>query len=82
MTKNRFQQYVDAAKKETIPWNIFKDLMEDLSYSDVDKLSNLNAILLTELTMNSSALDKLKYLNVLLMSEGFSYTFLHNSRKF
>ena len=72
MTKNRFQQYVDAVKKETIPWNIFKDLMEDLSY-DVDQLRNLNAILLTELTMNSSALDKLKYLNVLLMSEFKKY---------
>ena len=72
MTKNRFQQYVDAAKKETIPWNIFKDLMEDLSY-DVDQLRNLNAILLTELTMNSSTLDKLKYLNVLLMSEFKNY---------
>ena len=73
MSKNnseeiRFQQYVDAVKQKTIPWHIFKDLMEDLSYSDVDRLRILNAIILNELTMNYSNLDKLKYSELLILN--------------
>ena len=64
-----FQHYVDAVKQKTIPWHIFKDFMEDLSFSDMDRLRNLNAILLQEMTMNYSAIDKLKYLNRILMIE-------------
>ena len=52
-----FQHYVDAVKQKTIPWHIFKDFMEDLSFSDMDRLRNLNAILLQEMTMNCSAID-------------------------
>ena len=64
-----FQHYVDALKQKTIPWHIFKDFMEDLSYSDRDRLRILNAILLNEMTMNYSDMDKLKYLNGILMIE-------------
>ena len=64
-----FQHYVDAVKQKTIPWNIFKDFMEDLSFSDMDRLRNLNAILLQEITMNYSAIEKFKYLNRILMIE-------------
>ena len=68
-----FQHYVDAAKQNKIDWNIFIDLMQDLSYSDIDRLRNLNAILLTELTMNQSNMDKFKYLNGLLLTEFKKY---------
>ena len=64
-----FQHYVDELKQKTIPWRIFKDLMEDLSFSDTDRLRILNAILLQEMTMNHSNMDKLKYLNGILMIE-------------
>ena len=62
-----FQLYVDLVKQNKFPWNIFIDVMQDLSYSDINKLRKLNAILLTELTMNYSDIDKMKYLNELLM---------------
>ena len=62
-----FQHYVDAVKQNKIHWNIFEDLMQDLSYSDIDRLRILNAILLTELTMNYSDMDRMKYLNEILL---------------
>ena len=58
-----FQYYVDAVKQKKIHWHIFVGLIQDVSYSDLKSLKILNAILLTELTMNCSDLDKLKYLN-------------------
>ena len=64
-----FQHYVDGVKQKKIPWNFFIDFIQDLSYSDKDRLRNLNAILLMELTMNSSDMEKLKYLNGILLIE-------------
>ena len=47
-----FQLYVDGVKQKTLSWKFFSHLMQDLSHSDIDRLRKLNAILLTELTMN------------------------------
>ena len=74
MAKNNFdeinfQHYVDAVKQKRIDWNMFIDFIQDLSYSDRNRLRILNAILLTELTVNFSDLDKFKYLNVILLRE-------------
>ena len=85
MAKNKseeinFQQYVDSVKQKEIPWNIFINLIQDISNSDADRLRKLNAILVTELTMNYSNTEKLKYLNEILLSqfkyyiENMSYT--------
>ena len=54
-----FQHYVDLVKQNKLHWNIFIDLLQDLSYSDTGKLRYLNAILLAELTLNYSDMDKL-----------------------
>ena len=62
-----FQRFVDGVKQKEISWKFFTELMQDLSYSDINKLRNLNAILLIELTMNYSVMDRLKYLNEILM---------------
>ena len=43
-----FQYYVDTVKQKKIPWSVFVNFMEDLSFSDVKRLKYLNAILLTE----------------------------------
>ena len=64
-----FQYYVDMVKQKKIHWSVFEKLMEDMSYSDMDRLSHLNAILLTELTVSHSDTDRLKYLNVILMNK-------------
>ena len=61
MAKNKseeinFQQYVDSVKQKQIPWNIFINLLQDISNSD--RLRKLNAILLTELTLNYSNTKK------------------------
>ena len=64
-----FQTYVDEVTDGKIRWNIFVNLMKDLSYSDIDRLKILNAILLTELTINCSDMDRLKYLNEILLRE-------------
>ena len=74
MAKNNFeeinfQHYVDAVKQKRIEWNMFIDFIQDLSHSDRERLRILNAILLTELTMNYSDLEKFKYLNVMLLRE-------------
>ena len=68
-----FHHYINAVKQKTIPWNIFIDLMRDLSYSDILRLRKLNAILLTELTVDYSDRDKMKYLNGLLLSQFKNY---------
>ena len=62
-----FYQYVDGVKQRKLSWKLFIALMQDLSYKDINRLRKLNAIILTELTMNYSDLDKFKYLNEILM---------------
>ena len=47
-----FQQYIEGVKQQKISWHFFINLMEDLTYSDITRLRNLNALLLIELTMN------------------------------
>ena len=64
-----FQHYVDAVKQNEMSWNIFQDLVQEISHSDIDRLKILNAILLTELTINDSVLERLKYLNIILLTE-------------
>ena len=64
-----FQHYIDLVKQNKLHWNIFKDVLQDLSYSDVGKLRYLNATLLSELTLNYSDMDKLIYLNKILLTE-------------
>ena len=49
----------DMVKQKKIPWHVFVTLMEDLSYSDVNRLKYLNAILLTELTISYTVMDQL-----------------------
>ena len=55
-----FYQYVDGVKQRKLSWKLFIALMQDLSYKDINRLRKLNAILLTELTINYSDLDKFK----------------------
>ena len=68
-----FQRYVDAAKHKKIHWDYFIDLMQDISFTDVNRLRHLNATLLNELTINYSDMDKFKYLNGILLSEFKNY---------
>ena len=75
----KFQYYVDMAKQKEISWHFFVNLMEDLSYSDVNRLKYLNTILLTELTVSYSDMDRLKYLNVILMTKFKDLFQLNNS---
>ena len=59
------QLYVDLVKQNKLNWNgIFINFMQDLSYSDMNRLRNLNTILMNELSM-----DTLKYLNEILMTK-------------
>ena len=67
--KVNFQFYFNLVKQKEIAWHGFVKLMEDLSYSDVNRLKYLNAILLTELTVSNSDMDRLRYLNVILMNK-------------
>jgi hypothetical protein len=62
-----FKTLIDGVKQKEISWKFFTTLIQNLSYSDINKLRILNAILLTELTMNYSDIDKMKYLNEILM---------------
>ena len=64
-----FQHYIDLVKQNELNWNTFIVVLQELSYSDMDRLRYLNAILLNELTMNYSDMDKSKYLNVMLLNE-------------
>ena len=64
-----FQHYVDGVKQKKLSWNFFIDFVQDLSYSDINRLRKLNAILLTELTMNYSDIEKYKYLNGILLTQ-------------
>ena len=64
-----FQFFVDGVKQKQISWNIFIDFIHDISYSDIDKLRNLNKILLMELSsLNCLDIEKLKYLNTILLT--------------
>ena len=65
----KFQHYVDGVKQKKLSWNFFIDFVQDLSYSDINRLRKLNAILLTELTMNYSDIEKYKYLNGILLTQ-------------
>ena len=57
-----FQPCLDSVKQRKIPWNKFEKFMKDLTtYLDCERLKKLNAILLTELTIYYSDLDRLKY---------------------
>ena len=38
-----FQHYIDAVKQNHIAWNIFIDLMQDLSYRNMNRLRILNS---------------------------------------
>ena len=67
--ENNFQHYIDAVKQKEMTWKIFQDLVEDFSHSDVYRLKLVNAMLLMELTLNYSDLDRLKYFNIILMTE-------------
>ena len=62
-----FKQLIDGVKQKEISWKFFIAFMQNLSFSDINRLRKLNAILLMELTMNYSDLDKMKYLNEILM---------------
>ena len=64
-----FQHYADAVKETKMTWDIFQDLVEDFSHSDIYRLKLLNTILLNELTKNYSDLDRLKYLNIILLNK-------------
>ena len=64
-----FQQYVDSVKQKRMDWNLFVNVIKDISYSDKDRLRILNATLLNELTLDFSDMDKLKYLNMILLRE-------------
>ena len=64
-----FQTYVESAKQRKTPWNIFENFMKDLTYSSIHSLKQLSEILLIELTINYSDIDRLKYLNSLLLRE-------------
>ena len=68
-----FQHYVDGVKQKKLSWNFFIDFVQDLSYSDINRLRKLNAILLTELTMNYSKIEKYKYLNGILLTQFKNY---------
>ena len=64
-----FQTYIELVKQQKMTWNIFENVIKDLSYSDKNKLKILNASLLNELTMNLSEIDQSRYLNSILLTE-------------
>ena len=68
-----FQQYVDGVKQQEISWKFFTALMKDLAHRDIKNLRILNAILLTELTIDYSDIDRFKYLNGILMIQFKNY---------
>ena len=73
MSKNNseevnFQQYIDGVKEKKLSWNFFIAVMQDL-FLDFNRLRKLNAILLTELTINYSDMDRLKYIVAIVTSQ-------------
>ena len=57
-----FQTYIELVKEQKMAWNTFEIVLKDVSYSSIDRLKYLNAILLKELTMNFSDIDRSRYL--------------------
>ena len=53
-----FHLYIDAVKDKKIPWNTFVKVMKDFYYQDLERLKNLNAMILMELTESYSDLEK------------------------
>ena len=47
-----FQSYIDAVKDNKIVWDIFVNLMKDLSHKNLNRLKQLNEILLKELKIS------------------------------
>ena len=47
-----FQSYIDAVKDSKIVWDIFVNLMKDLSHKNINSLKQLNEILLNELKIS------------------------------
>ena len=74
-----FQYYFEGVKQKKISWDFFFNFMQDLSYPDIDRLSNLNKILLKELTMNYSDEDKLKHINEILLIQFKNYIHRENT---
>ena len=64
-----FQTYIESVKQRKTPWNIFENVMKDVSYKDLGRLEYLNAILLNELTLNLSDIERSRYLNAILLTE-------------
>ena len=64
-----FQTYIESVKQRKTPWNIFENVMKDLSYTNLSRLEYLNAILLNELTLNLSDIERSRYLNAILLTE-------------
>ena len=53
-----FQTYIESVKQRKTPWNIFENVMKDVSYTDIGRLKYLNAILINELTTNFSDIER------------------------
>ena len=64
-----FQTYIESVKQRKTPWNIFENVMKDLSYTNLSRLEYLNAILLNELTLNLTDIERSRYLNAILLTE-------------
>ena len=64
-----FQTYIELVKEQKMTWNTFEIVLKDVSYSSIDRLKYLNAILLKELTTNFSDIDRSRYLNSILLTE-------------
>ena len=64
-----FELHIDALREQKIPWNTFVELLEEIFYSDMDKLKYLNALILTELTKSYSNMERSRYLNKILLKE-------------
>ena len=62
-----YQLHINAIKEQKMPWNSFVELMEDIFYSDMDRLKLLNALILTELTISYSDMERSKYLNTMTL---------------
>ena len=64
-----FELHIDALREQKIPWNTFVELLEEIFYSDMDKLKYLNALILTELTKSHSNMERSRYLSKILLEE-------------
>merc|ERR1712079_542043 len=64
-----FQIYIDAVRGKKIPWNTFLKLMKDFYYPALERLKDLNTMMLIELTKSYSDLERSRYLNAILLTE-------------